>query len=195
MAGRLILGLGNPGRRYDDTRHNIGFRVIDRLCGELGVRGLRETLPTAVYGVGEFEGERVLLAKPTTYMNKSGAAARQFREIEEIDPADMIVICDDTNISLGTLRVRPKGSAGGHNGLKSIIQILGTPDFGRIRCGVGAPADRNYPLEDYVLDSFTKNEEEYVEVMIGLAGEAALSVCREGYETAMSRYNRRQTEE
>ncbi len=190
MTIRLILGLGNPGRRYEDTRHNIGYRALDHLSNILKAR-FNKDVPTAVLAEGGLDEQTVILAKPITYMNRSGAAARQIAEKEGILPEEILVISDDSNLPLGQLRVRRSGTHGGHNGLRSIIECLGTDQFGRIRCGVGAPESREIPLEDYVLDGFLESEEEIAEDMARRAAEAALVVCRESYEAAMARYNKK----
>lgn len=190
MDIRLIIGLGNPDRKYAATRHNIGFWVADVLAGMLSAEPLPST-STAHLARGTLDGESLLLAKPVTYMNRSGRAARALCEAEDLTSEQILVVCDDTNLPLSQLRVRRAGSHGGHNGLRSMMEVLGTDCFGRVRCGVGEPQGRGVDLEDWVLSEFRRNEMEAAEEMARRAAEAVLCVCREGYETAMSRFNQK----
>lgn len=182
-----IVGLGNHGDRYAATRHNAGYDAISRLTLLLDASG-------PVFHVNQYlfscvrEGRRLLLSTPRTYMNRSGEAVRVLREDFGTDPAGILVVCDDTNLPLGRLRIRQRGSAGGHNGLQSIIESLGTEAFPRIRCGIGTPpAGEDYA--DYVLSPFREEEKPAREEMIRRAAEAALSWFDEGVDRAMNRFN------
>ena len=151
----LIAGLGNPDKKYEATRHNIGFETIDLLAHKEGIR-LTKLKHKAVCGDGIICGEKVIIAKPQTYMNLSGESIRDIVKFYKIPVQNVIVVCDDINLEIGRLRIRPKGSDGGHNGLKSIIYQLASDDFVRIRMGVGAPKGEHYDLADYVLGKFSK---------------------------------------
>ena len=151
---KLIVGLGNPTKEYENTRHNIGFMAIDALSEDyhIPVESLRHK---ALIGKGAIEGQRVILAKPVTYMNLSGEAVRAISDYYKIPPEDIIIIFDDTTLDVGRMRIRKKGSAGGHNGIKSIIAHLGTMEFPRIKIGIGAKRE-GQDLADYVLSRFPK---------------------------------------
>lgn len=185
---RIILGLGNPGPEYARTRHNVGFRAADVLAARhripLTTRRNRSRL-----GEGTIGGIEVVIAKPQTYMNLSGEAALSLLTRYRAAPPDLIVICDDIHLPLGALRVRASGSAGGHNGLKSIIACIGSDAFPRVRIGVGAPSDGEWV--DYVLGEFTPEEEPVVDEAIQRAADAVELLLREGPEAAANRYNRR----
>jgi PTH1 family peptidyl-tRNA hydrolase len=185
-ARRLIVGLGNPGKEYQETRHNVGFRVIDLLAERHGIE-LRKHRHQSVYGEGRIAENAVLLAKPLTYMNLSGAAVAALARYHGITPGDVLVLCDDVNLPLGRLRLRTKGSAGGHNGLKSIIGSLGTDEFPRLRIGVGAPAGQ--PMVEHVLGRFNRREAEIIATVLPAAADAVELSLREGIEAAMNRYN------
>jgi peptidyl-tRNA hydrolase, PTH1 family len=185
-ARRLIVGLGNPGKEYQETRHNVGFRVIDLLAERHGIE-LRKHRHQSVYGEGRIAETAVLLAKPLTYMNLSGAAVAALARYHGITPGDVLVVCDDVNLPLGRLRLRTKGSAGGHNGLKSIIGSLGTDEFPRLRIGVGAPAGQ--PMVEHVLGRFNRREAEIIATVLPAAADAVELSLREGIEAAMNRYN------
>ena len=184
----LIAGLGNPGREYVNTRHNIGFETIDVLCEKCGAV-LNKTKFRADCGEGRLAGEKVLLIKPRTYMNLSGESVREFSEFYKIPPEHIIVIYDDVALPVGKIRVRPKGSAGGHNGMRNIIYQLCSEDFPRIRTGVGAPPHPEFPLADYVLGKFGKEETELLVPAVKRAAEAAESIIAEGTAAAMNRFN------
>ena len=189
MADLLLFGLGNPGREYEATRHNVGFRLADELSAYCRI-ALRDGSRRTVFGRGQWKGNELLVAKPLTYMNRSGGAVVELLKRFEAPPESALVVCDDVNLPLGELRLRPRGSAGGHNGLQSIIEQLGTEQFPRLRLGVGgAPA--GISLEDYVLDAFLPEEEKDVEALITRARDAVLCLLEETIEVAMSRYNGR----
>jgi PTH1 family peptidyl-tRNA hydrolase len=186
---KLIVGLGNPGSEYHMTPHNLGFMAIDRLGDACG-KELSRREAQALIGFTELAGEQVLLAKPQTYMNLSGLSVARLLQNYELTPRDLLVLVDEINIPLGMMRIRPHGSAGGHNGLKSIIGALGADDFIRVRMGVGP--DRE--VEDYVsylLKPFRPAEKKLVAEMVDLAGEAVRVIILEGLQKAMNRFNRR----
>ncbi|NIA15504.1 MAG: aminoacyl-tRNA hydrolase [Nitrospiraceae bacterium] len=183
---KIIVGLGNPGDRYADTRHNVGFAVLDRLAERLGVSFGRKKY-SGIIAEGAFESERVLLVKPQTYMNNSGVCVARALRYQSAGPGDLLVVVDDVNLPLGKLRVRMKGSAGGHNGLKSIAQHLGSTDFARLRLGVGRRGGGD--LTGHVLGSFGKRERAEVDRMVSDAAEAALVFVPDGIEKAMNAFN------
>lgn len=190
-ALRAIIGLGNPGDRYGDTRHNAGFRVAERFAAEEHIR-IRSRESGARVGRGTVEGATVLVALPQTFMNASGEAVRALCQNNGIDPVDLCVVSDDIDLPLGTLRMRPRGSAGGQKGLASIISRLGTSDFPRLRVGVrGERYSRERELGDYVLEPFAKGEKELFEDAVGRAVEALRIWLSQGIEPAMSSANRK----
>jgi PTH1 family peptidyl-tRNA hydrolase len=186
---KLIVGLGNPGSEYHLTPHNLGFMAIDRLADLCG-KQLSRREAQALTATTELAGERVVLAKPQTYMNLSGVAVNRLLASYELTPRDLLVLVDEIELPLGMLRVRPRGSAGGHNGMKSIIGALGTADFARVRLGVGP--DR--PVEDYVsylLHPLGSAQAAAVAEMVELASEAVRVILSEGVQKAMNRFNRK----
>ncbi len=186
---RLIVGLGNPGPEYAWTPHNLGFLVVDRLAERGGIRVERPEAK-AYIGRGKLAGQEVLLAKPQTYMNVSGLAVRELLGRFECDPAEMIVIYDDVALPWGMLRIRERGSAGGHNGLRSLIGALGTHEFARVRLGV-QPEDPPGDLAAYVLCPMDRGELEIAGEMVAEAAEAVETILAEGAHRAMNRFNRR----
>lgn len=184
----IIAGLGNPGREYDMTRHNIGFEVIDYLAEQYNVK-VNKLKFISLYGETNLGGEKVYLVKPQTYMNLSGEAIREFCAFYKIPSENVIIINDDISLEAGKVRIRRKGSAGGHNGLKSIIYQLGTDEFPRIKMGVGAPKHEGYDLADYVLGRFTKDEIPVLEDAIIRASKAAVEIVRAGVDSAMNKYS------
>ena len=184
----LIAGLGNPGKQYERTPHNMGFDTVDELVDRHRIPG-SGIQHKAMYGKGMIAGEKVILAKPLTYMNLSGDSVREFINYYKIDPeTELIVIYDDIDLEPGQIRIRKKGSAGGHNGMKSIIAQLGTQNFYRIKVGVGAkPA--GWDLADYVLGRFSTQEREEVDKAIGEAADAVEVILSEGIDAAMNKYN------
>lgn len=185
----LIAGLGNPGKQYELTRHNIGFEVIDYLSKQYDIK-VNKIKHKALIGEGVIQGERVILAKPQTYMNLSGESIREICEYYKIEPANVIVIYDDIAIPSGSVRIREKGSAGGHNGMKSIIYQLQSDEFMRLRIGVGAPKHEGYDLKDYVLGRFGKDEMEDIISAIKVCPDAVSVMIRAGAQMAASKYNR-----
>ena len=185
----IIAGLGNPGKRYENTRHNVGFDAIDELVDRYRIPGSGVS-HKAMVGKGIMEGQKVLLVKPLTYMNLSGEAIRGLVDYYKIDPeTELLVIYDDISLEPGNIRIRKKGSAGGHNGIKSIIAQLGTQNFQRIRIGVGEKP-KNWDLADYVLGTFGKEDRPLVEEALGNAAEAAAMIIQGKIDEAMNRFNR-----
>ena len=184
----LIVCLGNPGLRYEGTRHNAGFMTADALADKLKISVNRARF-RARTGQGRIGDEPVLLMKPQTYMNLSGEAAAQAAKFYKIPPERVLVVSDETALPIGALRVRTKGSAGGHNGLKSLIACLGTENFPRIRLGVGAPPHEDYDLADWVLSAFKNQDAEDMRAAAGRAAEAVISYITEGPERTMNRFN------
>lgn len=185
----LIVGLGNPGREYERTRHNVGFRTIDLLADALGTKVTRLKFRALCSPVVNCGGKKVLLMKPQTYMNLSGDAVKLAGAFYKVPPANILVISDDISLDVGRLRVRENGSAGGHNGLKSIIAQLGTQDFPRIKIGVGKKPHPDYDLADWVLSSFSAAEEKELKGTLERAAEAAPVVIAKGTAFAANRYN------
>ena len=184
---KLIVGLGNPGRRYRGTRHNVGWEVLARLADRAGIR-VNEDEGFAEVGRGAIGSQRVLLVRPVTYMNVSGEAVRDLRRRHRVRPADILIIVDDIDLPLGRLRLRAGGSAGGHNGLKSVIEALGTTEFPRLRVGIGRPPLGVDPAE-FVLTRFTDGEAATVQESLTRAVEAVEMAVTEGVGAAMNRYN------
>lgn len=184
----IIAGLGNPGRQYDHTRHNAGFEAIDRLADKHRI-SIDNKKFQALCGTGVIDGQKVLLLKPQTYMNLSGESIRAACDFFKIDPEqDLVIMYDDISLAPGHLRIRAKGSAGGHNGIKSIIQHLGTQNFLRVKIGVGEkPAE--YDLADYVLGHFSKDEWGTMEEAFKKAGDAAAKLLTEELQVVMNEYN------
>ena len=189
----IIVGLGNPERKYDGTRHNIGFSALTVLADTYGI-SMDIKKHKAVCGKGVIEGQKVLLAMPQTYMNLSGESVRELVDYYKIDPEEeLIVIYDDINLAPGKLRIRPKGSAGGHNGIKNIIAHLGTQVFPRIRVGVGEKP-KGWDLADYVLGRFSTEDRAKVEEAIGHAMDAAVLMMQGEVDKAMNDYNSKKQE-
>lgn len=184
----LAVFLGNPGPRYEGTRHNAGFMAGDALAKAKGaaINKVRFRALTATVDVG---GEKLMLMKPQTYMNLSGEAVSQAVKFYKIPPEHVIVVSDEVSLPIGKLRVRTKGSAGGHNGLKSIIACLGTEEFPRIRIGVGAPPHPDYDMADWVLSTFRNQDAEDMAKAAARAAEAVECYIRSGPERAMNLYN------
>jgi PTH1 family peptidyl-tRNA hydrolase len=184
---KAIVGLGNPGPRYAGTRHNIGFAVVDELAARWRLSGFEPVLNARAARRWAADADPVWLVKPTTFMNESGEAVGEFVRYFKIDPADLLVIVDDVQLPLAKLRARARGSAGGHNGLKSIVGHLGS-DFCRLRIGVGR-GDARRDLADHVLARFEREEEADVEAMTSRAADAAEMFVRSGIATVMNAYN------
>jgi PTH1 family peptidyl-tRNA hydrolase len=185
---KLIVGLGNPGPRYSGTRHNVGWRVVEDLAAALGAGSWREKFDAFV-AEAPCGGQKVALARPLTFMNLSGLAVRQAMDFWKLDLADLLVVLDDMALEAGRIRLRTEGSAGGHNGLASVIAHVGTDGFSRLRVGIG-PAPRVDEHVDFVLSAFTKSERPAVDDAIDRAVAAARCWVTDGPEAAMNRFNR-----
>ncbi|MEM8998394.1 MAG: aminoacyl-tRNA hydrolase [Acidobacteriota bacterium] len=187
---KIILGLGNPGARYEATRHNVGFRVVEALAARAGVDVDVDRCRSDTARVEAASGETFLLAKPRTFMNRSGYAARCLQESLEASAAELLVVYDEVRLPLGTLRLRTKGSPAGHRGLESILENLGTDEVPRLRLGVG-PQDGDPPpaLSDFVLGEFEADESDAVEAMISRAADACEMWLGPGAAKAMQRFN------
>ena len=183
----VLVGLGNPGQTYSSTRHNVGFWCIRRLAKEASI-SLSRRSPKAVVGEGALGGSPVVLAMPRTYVNASGEAIRYLIDRYRTPPEDFLIIYDDMDLPPGRIRLRKRGSAGGHNGMKSIVQAMGTLDFGRLRIGVGRPEEGESDV-DHVLGEMTPEESEAVDSAVDTAIEAVKCLLEDGYDTAMNRYN------
>jgi PTH1 family peptidyl-tRNA hydrolase len=184
---KLIVGLGNPGAKYKDTRHNVGFEVAARLAGRFGASSPRARFQGETVQAN-IAGHKVLLLTPLTYMNASGGSVLAARDFYKIELADMLIVCDDFNLPLAKLRLRAKGSAGGQKGLEDILRRLGTEEVPRLRMGIGAvPPGRD--VAGYVLSRFTKDEQPVIAEAIERAAEAAVAWVEQGLEPVMNRYN------
>ena len=184
----LIVGLGNPGREYEKTRHNAGFRAMDILADSLGCK-LDKAKFQGLYGQVSYQGRKLMLLKPQTFMNLSGRSVVQLSAYFNIPPARIIVMFDDISLVPGRLRVRGNGSAGGHNGIKSIIQELGSQVFPRVKIGVGAKPSPDYDLANWVLGTFSASDEKALASSLQWAGEAALAIVDHGVQESANRYN------
>ncbi len=186
----IIIGLGNPTSKYEATRHNIGFDAITRLADDFQIR-LDMKKHKAICGTGYIGGEKVILVQPQTYMNLSGECVRELIDYYKLTNEDIIVIYDDISLDVGQLRLRKKGSAGGHNGIKNIIQHLGTDEFFRIKIGVGEKPSE-WDLADYVLARFDKTEEPTIREALEKTSKACEVILKESFEVAMNRFNKRE---
>jgi len=184
----LIAGLGNPGRKYADTRHNIGFMVIDRLAKEHGITMTQKKFDT-VFGGGEIGGIKVILTKPMAFMNRSGPPITHLAKYYKLESDHVLVIHDDIDILFGNLKIKAKGGHGGHNGLRSIIGAAGGGEFPRIRIGIGRP-DTRIEVTDHVLGKFTKDETGLLESVLTSAAEAAQEIINKGLTLSMNKFNR-----
>lgn len=183
----IIVGLGNPGKKYAGTRHNAGFMTVDFIAQKLNIN-IKKIKFKAVYGEGYVGEKRVILVKPQTFMNQSGISVRDIVEWYKIPIENLIVIYDDIDIPAGTIRIRKKGSAGSHNGMRSVIYQLQSEDFPRIRVGIDNPPD-NWDLVDYVLGKFSETEQEIVGDSIVRAALATISIVENGIDKSMNLYN------
>jgi PTH1 family peptidyl-tRNA hydrolase len=186
-SARLVVGLGNPGPKYENTRHNVGFRVIDALADRLHVSSFSRA-HNALVGWGQYKNRKVGLAKPLTFMNRSGQSVAPLCDDNNLAPSDLIVVVDDLNLPVGRIRLRPGGSSGGHNGLEDIANHLGTTDFPRLRIGIGndfRPGEQS----DYVLSPFTPSQQPDVDAALNDAVQSILAAVREDLDTAMNRFN------
>ena len=187
-ADWMIAGLGNPGSKYEFTRHNAGFICADILCGKLGIRADRLKF-RALYGTGTQSGGRVILLKPQTFMNLSGESVREAAAFFQLPPERIIVIYDDVSLPAGKLRIRRSGSDGGHNGIKNIIYHLKTNSFPRIKIGIGSPPHPDYDMADWVTSRFSDGELKLISSAAERASLAALEIIGRGIDSAMNLYN------
>jgi PTH1 family peptidyl-tRNA hydrolase len=183
----LLIGLGNPGREYRDSRHNAGFMLIDRLAVRLNAQGMKVQSRAIVTSV-QYEDRKLILAKPQTYMNLSGQSAQGLLNFYKVPMENMLIAHDDLDIPFGTIRIRPKGGPGGQGGMASTIQQLGTKDFPRLRIGIGRPPGRMDPAA-YVLQDFNREEMKSLSEIIDRAADAALEFVKNGLNAAMNKYN------
>jgi peptidyl-tRNA hydrolase, PTH1 family len=184
---KLIIGLGNPGKQYEQTRHNVGFMVIDKLSKELSIPLDRHKF-NGIYGIGHISGEKIILLKPLTYMNLSGECIRPLMDYYEINDDEIVVIYDDLDLPVGKIRLRAKGSAGGHNGIKSMISHLASQEFNRIRVGVDRP-NNGMKISDYVLGQFTKEEEQGIQEAIDRSVNACEKWLSTSFIQVMNEFN------
>ena len=182
---KLIVGLGNPGKSYINTRHNIGFKVLDNLASSLKVRFKRHIFVKAAL----VRKADLILAKPHTFMNLSGSAVKKIKKRFRLKPDDILIVCDDLNLSLGRIRLRKAGSSGGHNGLSSVIEALGTKDFARLRVGIGAPGASGDEASDFVLSKIPKKDMSKIDEAISRASDCCLSWVKTDIEKVMSKFN------
>jgi len=193
---KIIMGLGNPGRQYQHNRHNVGFHCIDRLADRYSIK-INNRLCQSLTGTGQIEGEEIVLAKPSTFVNLSGTAAAGLLKRFGSRPEDLIVIHDDLDLPTGRIRVRLGGGSGGHRGVRSIIHMIDSRDFHRVRIGISHPCpDRSHDsyeneIVDYVLGDFSREENELIQPALERACDAAAAILTEGIEAAMNKFNRR----
>ncbi|QDU57768.1 aminoacyl-tRNA hydrolase [Aeoliella mucimassa] len=184
---KLVVGLGNPGKKYDDTRHNVGFDLIGELAKRWFADPVREKHQSLI-AEANYSGEKVLLVAPQTFMNLSGVAVRLVMDFYKLTADDLLVACDDFNIPLGTLRLKPKGSAGGQNGLNNIIQQVGTQEVPRLRIGIG-PVPERWSTVDFVLGKFSRDEQQLADQSVRRAADAVECWLTDGIGSAMNRFN------
>lgn len=184
----IIAGLGNPGKKYEKTRHNMGFLVIDRLAGKNDIK-VNKLKHRALVGDGFISGQKVLLVKPQTYMNLSGESLSEVMRYYDAGPQDLIVIYDDFDLAAGSLRIRKKGSAGSHNGMKSVIEQLGFQDFPRVRVGIGKSGGLDW--KDFVLGKVASGERQLISEAVEKAADSITCILEKGIDQAMNEYNKK----
>lgn len=183
----LIVGLGNPEQDYSNTRHNMGFNTINKIAKQYKIEITRNKFK-GIYGTGIIEGEKIILLKPQTYMNLSGNCVKEFADFYKIENDKIIIIHDDMDVELGEIKIRKKGSSAGHNGIKSIIQMLGTEEFPRIRIGIGRPENKEDKI-NFVLGEIPEEERKKLEEGIEKAKQAVIEILKNGIDTAMNKFN------
>ena len=183
----LIVGLGNPEKDYSNTRHNMGFDVINEITKITGIKVLKSKFD-ALYGMGEINSRKVILVKPQTYMNLSGESIIKFKKFYKISNKNIIVIYDDIDLKIGDIRLKPKGSSGTHNGMKSVIENLKTEDFIRIRIGIGAPENKE-DMINYVIGAIPKREKEILDISVKKAAKSVIEILENGIDIAMNKFN------
>lgn len=183
---KLIVGLGNPGKQYENTRHNMGYNTIDKLAEKLGIKFDKEKFKGQL-AIGSLKNEKFILLKPLTFMNLSGEAVGKVAKFYDIDPLDILVIYDDMDLPIGKLRVREKGSSGGQNGMKNIISHLNTQDFPRIRIGIGKPDNKD--IINYVLSKFNKDDSQIINEVTSKAADAAYDFINNTINIVATKYN------
>lgn len=182
-----MLDFGNPGIKYEETRHNAGFMVIDRLSQKMNIKVEKNDFQGLI-GKGEINGEKIILVKPQTFMNLSGECVSEILNFYKLSPNELIVIYDDIDISMGKIKIKPKGSAGTHNGMRNIISLIKSEDFIRVRVGTDKP-DKNIDLADYVLKRLSKEEKEKLDVAVENATKAVFEIIKNGCQKTMNLYN------
>lgn len=183
---KLVVGLGNPGKEYTKTRHNVGFRMIDKIASDLNIE-IDKNKFDGLYGEKIINNEKYLFLKPQRYMNLSGTVIREYLNYFKIDPEDLLVICDDLDMEVGKIRLRPKGSSGGHNGLKDIEKNIGTSEYKRIKIGIAN--NKNMDTKDYVLGKFSKDENDLIINCENMMGNIFSDYTKLSFEQLMSKYN------
>ncbi len=184
---KIVVGLGNPGKKYDNTRHNIGFCAIDDLAESLGVKIIKSKFD-ALYAIAEIDEQKILLLKPQTYMNLSGQSVNKAAKYYKLESKDVIVIYDDVSLDVGKLRMRDQGSAGGHNGIKSIIDYIGQ-NFPRVKVGVGDKPNPNYDMANWVLSNFTQSEKKIINARFDDIRQAVKLIIEDNIKEAQSKFN------
>lgn len=183
----LIVGLGNPENEYANTRHNMGFDVINEISDKCNIKVSKSKFD-ALYGMGEINGKRVILVKPQTYMNLSGESIIKFKKFYKISNKEIIIIYDDIDLAVGDIRLKPKGGAGTHNGMRSVLQNLNTEDFIRVRVGIGTPENKE-DMINYVIGAIPKREKEILDESVKRASESVLEILQNGIDVAMNKFN------
>ncbi len=184
----LIVGLGNPEEKYSNTRHNMGFNVINELSKKVNIKVSKSKFE-AFYGMGEINGKKVILVKPQTYMNSSGDSIIKFKKFYKISNKNIIVIYDDMDLDIGKIRLKAKGGAGTHNGMKSVIENLNTEDFIRVRVGIGTPENKEDTINYVIGQIISKNEKEELDKSVNIAAESVLEILENGIDVAMNKFN------
>ncbi|MBU1427861.1 aminoacyl-tRNA hydrolase [bacterium] len=190
---KIVVGLGNPGSKYEFTRHNIGFRIVDNLARDMETEFKKAKSYYSLISRGMINNHKVILVKPQTFMNLSGRAVNRVVSYYKIPLQDLLIVYDDLNLELGKIRIRKRGSAGGHKGMESIMQYLNSEDIPRLRIGIGNPSSVNFNFDyvSYVLSNFNNNEKDKIEEVIQLSTEAIKTIIEDNFEKAMRKYNRK----